>query len=140
MASIIRTTVIDSSVDEVWAAVRDFGALHERLASGFVTGTTMVGPRERQVTFFTGAVATEVLVGVDENLMRLAYAVVEGPMGSTHYNASAQIVPDGAGGCQFVWIIDVLPDKLSEPVAGAMDAGLQAMKSTLETAAGAAQH
>ena len=36
MASVIRTTVIDSGVDEVWAAVRDFGALHERLVPGFV--------------------------------------------------------------------------------------------------------
>jgi hypothetical protein len=135
MATVRREARIEAPDGQCWDALRDFGALHKRLARGFVTDTTMVGPRERQVTFFTGAVATEVLVGVDEDLMRLAYAVVQGPMGSTHYNASAQIVPDGAGRCRFVWIIDVLPDELSEAIAGAMDAGMRAMKTTLEAAA-----
>ena len=135
MAAVRREARIEAPDGQCWDALRDFGALHKRLGRGFVTDTTMVGPRERRVTFFTGAVATEVLVGVDEDLMRLAYAVVQGPMGSTHYNASAQIVPDGAGRCRFVWIIDVLPDELSEAIAGAMDAGMRAMKTTLEAAA-----
>jgi Polyketide cyclase / dehydrase and lipid transport len=50
MASICRTTVIDSSADEVWAAVRDFGALHERLVPGFVTGCRLDGDGGRVVT------------------------------------------------------------------------------------------
>jgi Polyketide cyclase / dehydrase and lipid transport len=97
MASIIRDVVIESPAPRCWDALRAFDALHERLAPGFVTEVTMVGERERQVTFFTGAVATERLVGIDKQSMRLAYTVVKGPLNAAHYNASAQVVaPRGA--------------------------------------------
>ena len=56
-------------------------------------------------------------------------------MGSTHHNASAQIVPAGPEQCRIVWITDVLPDELADRTAGLMEAGLKAMKSTLEGAA-----
>lgn len=37
MASIRRETVIDCSPEQAWDALRDFGAVHIRLAPGFVT-------------------------------------------------------------------------------------------------------
>lgn len=107
MASIIREAVISAPAAQCWDAVRDFGALHKRLAAGFVTDVTMVNERDRRATFFTGAVATERLIGIDEESMRLAYSVIDGPMQATHYNASAQIVPLGTDRCRFVWTIDV---------------------------------
>lgn len=131
MASIIRAAIIEAPAAKVWDALRDFGALHERLAPGFVTDSEMVSERDRRVTFFTGAVAVERLVGVDEERMRLAYCLVEGPLGAEHYNASVQIMPLGAAQCRFVWIVDVLPDGLAERVGGLMDAGLKAMADTL---------
>lgn len=134
MATVIRQTAVEAPAAQCWAALRDFGALDQRLAAGFVTGTTMVSARDREVTFFTGAVARERLIGVDDEAMRLAYSVVEGPMNSTHHNASAQIVPDGSYRCRLIWITDVLPDELADRTAGLMDAGLQAMKATLEGA------
>jgi hypothetical protein len=134
MATVIREAAIEAPAGHCWAALRDFGALHERLAAGFVTGTAMVGDRDREVTFFTGAVARERLIGIDDSVMRLAYSVVEGPMQATHHNASAQIVPDGPDRCRFVWITDVLPDDLGPRTGGLMEAGLQAMKTTLEGA------
>jgi hypothetical protein len=36
------------------------------------------------------------------------------------------------GSCRFVWAIDVLPDELGARVGQLMDAGLTAMKATLE--------
>jgi hypothetical protein len=36
MASIHKDIAIDASPAEVWAAVRDFGSVHKRLAPGFV--------------------------------------------------------------------------------------------------------
>ncbi len=137
MATVIRETTVDATAARCWDALRDFGALHERLVTGFVTDAVMTGPGERQVTFFTGAVARERLVGIDEEAMRLAYTVVEGPMSSTHHSASAQIVPAGPGQCRIVWITDVLPDELADRTASLMEAGLKAMKSTLEGAAAA---
>jgi hypothetical protein len=134
MATVIRQTAVEAPAAQCWAALRDFGAIDVRLAAGFVTGTRMVSPRDREVTFFTGAVARERLIGIDDEAMRLAYSVVAGPMNSTHHSASAQIVPEGSDRCQFVWITDVLPDQLADRTAGLMEAGLKAMKATLEGA------
>ena len=75
MASIVRDAVIEAPAARCWDAIRDFAALPDRLARGFVTGLTMTGERERTITFFTGAVATELLIGIDEPSMRLAYTV-----------------------------------------------------------------
>ena len=80
MASIVRDIVIDAPAEYCWDAVRAFDAVDKRLAPGFVTGLTMTSHRDRQVTFFTGAVATETLVGIDDQAMRLAYKIDEGPI------------------------------------------------------------
>jgi hypothetical protein len=90
----------------------------------------MVG--EREVTFSSGAVAREYLVSSDDSTMRLAYTVTDSPMGSSHHNASAQIVGDRGGSCRFVWVTDVLPDSLADRTADLMDAGLRVIKATLE--------
>ena len=127
--------MIDSSVDEVWAAVRDFGALHERLVPGFVVDCRLDGDGGRIVTFFNGAVAREVLLGVDEQERRLAYSVVESRLGFMHNSASVHVVADSGGRARLTWITDLLPDELAEPVAELMSHGIAAMKNTLESAA-----
>jgi hypothetical protein len=132
MTSIVREAVISAPAAQCWDALRAFDALHERLARGFVTALTVTGERERTITFFTGAVATERLIGVDEPSMRLAYTVTDGPLKATHYNASAQVIPVDARTCRFVWAIDVLPDELGPRVAELMEAGLKAIAATLE--------
>jgi carbon monoxide dehydrogenase subunit G len=139
MASIRKEISIDAPPDDVWAALRDFGALHQRLVPGFVTDAQLEGDDVRVVTFFNGVVAREVLVGVDDEARRLAYSVVEGPLGTTHYNGSAQVLADGDGdrGCRFVWIVDVLPHDVAEIVGELMGQGIDVVKRTLEAQAAA---
>jgi hypothetical protein len=132
MASIVREARIAAPAARCWDALRAFDALHERLARGFVTALTMTGDGERTITFFTGAVVTERLIGVDEPSMRLAYTVTDGPLRAAHYNASAQVIPVDAATCRFVWAIDVLPDELGPRVAELMETGLKAITATLE--------
>jgi hypothetical protein len=134
MASIIREIVVDADPADVWAALADFGAVHERLAPGFVVASVLDGPATRVVTFFNGAVAREVLVGTDDDARRLAYSVVEGPLRATHHNASAHVVPKD-GRSRFVWITDVLPDELAEAIGELMDRGISVIKQTLELTA-----
>jgi hypothetical protein len=55
MASIVREAVIDAPAPQCWEAVRAFDALHERLAHGFVTETTMVGERDLPITMRSGS-------------------------------------------------------------------------------------
>jgi carbon monoxide dehydrogenase subunit G len=132
MASIRKQILIDAPSNDVWDAVRDFGALHERLVPGFVVDTRLDGD-VRAVTFFNGAVARERLVAVDDQDRRLVYTVIEGPLGSTHHNASAQVIPQGGGRSVFVWVTDVLPDDVAPHVADLMERGIGVIKQTLES-------
>jgi hypothetical protein len=79
-------------------------------------------------------VARELIVTVDDEARRLVWSVVGGRM--THHNASAQVLPAGDG-TRFVWIADLLPDTVAPAIAAMMDAGLSAIKRTLESDGGA---
>jgi hypothetical protein len=131
MATVIRNTTIDLAPADAWAALSDFGGVHQRIAAGFVTDCTLDAPDVRTIRFVTGTVVKERLVGVDERARRLAYTVIESALGPSHHNAAAQIIED-ADGTRFVWTTDVLPDELAPTIAALMDAGIAAIKSTLE--------
>ena len=132
MASIHREILIDALPEVVWDALRDVGAIHTRLARGFVTDVRLED-NARVVTFANGMVARELIVDLDEQARRLAWSVVGGRM--THHNASAQVFADGDGRTRFVWIADLLPHELAPAIAGMMDQGLAAVKQTLESTA-----
>ena len=129
MASIRREAHIDARPETAWEALRDVGAVHRRLAPGFVTDVRLEDGA-RIVTFGNGLVARELIVDVDEESRRVAWSVVGGVM--THHNASAQVFPDGAGGCRFVWIADLLPNEVAPRIAGMIEQGLAVIKNTLE--------
>ena len=131
MATLRRQFALDASAPTVWSAIRDFGAVHTRVAPGFLTRLEM-DKGDRIVTFFNGMVARERLVSVDEDDCRLVYAVVEGRF--THYNAAVQVFPEGDGRSRVVWTIDLLPDDLAPAVGGMMDHAAGFMKKTLEAA------
>lgn len=131
MATVYKEIRIDAPAEDVWAALRDFGALHERLVPGFVVAAELRDD-VRVITFFNGSVAQERLVGTDDDARRLAYTVIDGPLGATHHNAAAQVIADGDEASRFVWVTDVLPDALGEPTSGLMDRGLAVIKKTLE--------
>ena len=131
MATIIKEAIIDASPEDAWGALRDFGAVHERLVPGFVVDCRLDDDGSRVVTFFNGAVAREILIGVDEAARRLAYAAVEGPLGSTHHNASAQVLAAPGGGTRFVWTTDVLPDAVAPIVDQMMARGIAVIEETL---------
>lgn len=132
MASIYKDARIDVNPDEAWDALRDFGALHERLAAGFAIDTRLDG-EDRIVTFFNGSVLRERLVSIDDDARRLVWSIVDGPY--THHNGSAQIFCDCDRRTWFVWVADVLPDELAPGTAEMMERGLEAIKTTLEGAA-----
>src|SRR5690349_23218234 len=113
MASIRKEIVIDTPPEKAWDAIRDVGALHERLVPGFVVDTRLE-EGARVVTFGNGLVAREVIVDVDHTARRLVWAVVGGR--PTHHNASLQVFPHGAEASRVVWIADLLPDELAGPI------------------------
>jgi uncharacterized protein YndB with AHSA1/START domain len=131
MASIHKERSIDASPDDVWAALSDWGALHQRLVPGFVLDAHLDGD-DRIVTFFNGMTVRELLVDLDEQARRLVWSVVDGPY--THHNGAAQVFPDGEGGTRFVWLADLLPNELAEQTDALMEQGIDVVKTTLEAA------
>jgi hypothetical protein len=125
MASIHKDIPLDARPDDVWAAVRDYGAVHQRVAPGFVTDCRLDGD-SRIVTFANGNVAQELLVTMDDARKRLVYAVVSPRV--KQYSASIQIFADGEGRSRMVWIADVLPDEIAPYIDGQMDLGTLAMQ------------
>ncbi len=131
MASIHKEILIDADPEDVWDALRDFGALHTRLAKGFVTDTEVEPDgAARLVTFSNGTTARELLVSLDDEKRRLVYAVAPNER-ITQHSASAQIFADGAGS-RFVWIADLLPHEIGPYVDEQMEFGVAAIKKTLE--------
>jgi uncharacterized protein YndB with AHSA1/START domain len=132
MASIRKERTIEASQEEVWAALRDWGALHKRLVPGFVVDTKLDGD-DRVVTFFNGAVARERLIDLDDEARRLAWSIVDGPY--THHNGVAQVLLDEDGTTRFVWVADLLPEELAQVTGELMERGIDTVKATLEAGA-----
>lgn len=129
MASIHKQILLAAASGEVWDAVRDFAAVHTRLAPGFVTECRMDGDT-RIVTFANGTVARELLVSCDDARRRLVYAIVSERI--KQHSASVQILDDGAGRSRFIWTVDVLPNEIAPYIGAQMDQAVIKMKRKLE--------
>ena len=130
MASIRREIHVEAGAEQVWDAIADVGAVHTRLAPGFVIDTRIEGGA-RVVTFGNGLVARELIVDVDHGSRRLVWAVVGGR--PTHHNASLQVVAEAERRSRVIWIADLLPNELASPIASLIDEGMAVMKKTLES-------
>ena len=128
MASIYKDIIIDASPNDVWSAVRDFGAVHKRLVPGFVLDARMDGDA-RIVTFANNTVARELLVDCDDARQRLVYAVISERL--KQHSASVQVFADGDARTRLVWIVDVLPNEIAPYMDAQMDQAALAMQKAL---------
>lgn len=129
MASICKEILIDAHPEDVWAAVRDVGAVHQRLAPGFVIDVRLEGDA-RIVTFANGAVVRELIVDIDDVRRRFVYAAVGGR--AKHHNASMQVFAEGEDRSRLVWITDLLPNEVAGPIGALVEQGASVIKQTLE--------
>ncbi len=130
MASIHREILVEARAQDIWEAIRDVGAVHTRLAPGFVVDTRLE-EGARIVTFGNGLVARELIVDIDDEARRLVWAVVGGRL--SHHNASLQVFADGERRSRVVWIADLLPNALAGTIGGMIEQGMAVMKRTLES-------
>lgn len=131
MASIHREVEIRAAPGAVWSAMRDVGAIHERLVKGFVVGCKLDGD-VRHLTFANGLTASERIITVDDQARRVAWSAAGGRL--AHHNASSQVFEVSPAVSRVVWICDLLPDALAPGIDTMIQAGLVAMKRTLEDA------
>jgi carbon monoxide dehydrogenase subunit G len=133
MASIRKEIIVAASAAHVWDAVRDVGAIHQRLVPGFVTDCRMDGADARIVTFGNGITVRELIVDLDDSQRRIAWSARGGRL--SHHNASLQVFEEDGGSARLVWIADLLPGEMAPAIAGMIEQGLAAMKRTLERSA-----
>jgi hypothetical protein len=126
MATIVKDVQLNAKPADVWDALADFGALHQRLVPGFVTACEFDGAT-RNITFANGSTAKEMLVTSDSERRRLVYAIPANER-VKHYSASAQVSDDGQGGARLTWTIDLLPTEIVPYISGQMDLGAAAMQ------------
>lgn len=126
MASIYKEIALDARADDVWDAIRDFGAVHRRVAPSFLLDARLDGDA-RIVTFSNGTVAREVLVTCDDARKRLVYAVASERV--KQHSASIQIIADGDRS-RMIWITDVLPNEIAPYIDGQMELGAAAIRKT----------
>ncbi|MFC4942312.1 SRPBCC family protein [Pseudonocardia sp. GCM10023141] len=126
MTALTRELTLPADVATVWAAVRAVGTPHVDLVPGFVVDARLEEDA-RIVTFGNGTVARELIVDVDDDARRLAYAVIDSPMGLTHHHSTMQVHGDGAGGSRLVWTVDALPDSAAGRLDELMTLGASTM-------------
>jgi hypothetical protein len=129
MASIRKEIHTSASPEQAWDALRDVGALHTRLVPGFVVDTRLE-PGERIVTFGNGMVIREPIIDVNDEMRRVAWSAIGGPL--THYNASAQVFRNADNQTSIVWIADLLPNEAAGQIGLMMEQGMAVMKATLD--------
>jgi Polyketide cyclase / dehydrase and lipid transport len=134
MGSMTKEVLTDATPDAVWDAVRDIGALHTRLAPGFVVNTELV-PGGRRVTFASGRTVEEPILSCSDSLRRLVWTVKAEGSPLSHYNASIQVHARAAGGSRVEWTADFLPDAAASILDGLMNAGATAMAKALQALA-----
>ncbi len=129
MATVQRDIEIQRSQDFVWDAIRDVGNIHRRLVPGFVMDCVL-DDGARIVTFDNGMVIRELIVDVDDETRRHAWATHNKPF--VHYSASVQVFASGPDKCRVVWIADFLPHELRGTMEETIQRALDVMKRTLE--------
>jgi carbon monoxide dehydrogenase subunit G len=129
MATIRKQITVKATVEQVWDAMRDIGALHTRLVPGFVVDTK-AEPGARVVTFANGRVVRERIVTIDDDSRRLVWSATGDLL--THHNGSAQVLADPDGRTRIVWIADLLPDSVAGAIDQMMEDGMTAMRTALD--------
>jgi len=129
MASIYKEFLVNASPQFVWEAIKDFGAVHARLAQGFVIDTKLAGDT-RTVTFANGFVVQEQVISISDETRRFVYHAVGGK--ASHHNAFFQVFPTPDGKSKVLWVTDLLPDEMQAPIEQMVELGSGAIQRTLE--------
>ena len=129
MASIHREFTVEADPNIVWSAIQDVGAIHQRLAKGFVVDTQLEDD-VRTVTFRNGVVVKERILGVDSQHRRMAYTILSDKL--EHHSAAFQVFPQANGRTRIVWTADILPHEMEKYLSEMTDRAIEAMKGTLE--------
>ena len=136
MVSVRVEVRIEARPEAAWAAIADVAAVHKRLLPGRVAAARVEGD-VRVLTMPDGTEVHELIVAIDHETRRMAYAVQSGQrMELSHHHASFQVLDDSSGdSSRLVWITDVLPHTMEGAVRARVERGVVEIKAVIEAAA-----
>lgn len=113
--------------DEAWRRLADLGAV-DRLLS-FLSSVELDGDH-RRCFHADGSVHEELILDVDPERRRVAYAVVDSSMKMTHHSASMQL-EQSQDGLVLVWTTDFLLASLTPTLTALADQGVTSIQQAL---------
>ena len=120
---------IDTSPDEIWMLIRDFGGLAQYMPG--VDSCTLDG--DVRTLQMMGIEIKEQLREIDDETRRLTYSVVESPMDNlVSHEATIAIDPEGSGS-HVSWTVEVEPADLLPIFQGAYDNAVASLKAKFES-------
>lgn len=128
MATIRHHTRIDKPADEVWTLVADYGALGDWFPG--VDGCSLDGDVRTVATM--GIEIQEERITSDDELRRLQYSIVGGPMVPEHHLATIDVIEDGDD-TLLVYSCDVRPDELADMFGPIYGQATTAIKNQAES-------
>ncbi|REF00724.1 SRPBCC family protein [Thermomonospora umbrina] len=131
MGTVSREIAIDAAPEKVWDAISDFVNGPLRMGPGVFTGSRLVEPGVRELTFADGTVARERLISRDEQARRMVWGWIGDEV--EHDNTSMQVFADGTERSRLVWTHDTLPDELTGWLSTAMDQLLPVFQKALRS-------
>lgn len=132
MATVCVEILVAVPAQQVWEAIADVGAVHQRLLPGRVADARIDGD-VRTLTMPDGAQVRELILSVDHDIRRMAYAVTDGQrLPLTYHHAAFQVFEEDDRS-RLVWLTDVLPHAMADVVRGRVERGIQEMKEILES-------
>lgn len=120
MAVIHRTIDITATPDATWDKIADLGGVHQMMT--FLTDANVDGDR-RTCGLSMGGELSELVLSVDHDRRRVAYAIVDSPFGLEFHAASMTVTGTGDTS-QLAWTTDLKPDAAADQVAGLIDSEL----------------
>lgn len=114
MATINLQTTLKVSPDELWARVKDVGAISEML--DVITDSSLDG-HKRTCTMADGGQLDETILSIDNDHRRVAYSITASPFPIEVHAASMQVSDARRGKSTFRWITDVKPDEMADALA-----------------------
>ena len=77
MASIHKDIPINADPEQVWAAVRDFGAVHRRLAPGFVLDARLDGDARSRLVWIVDLLPNEIAPYIGSQMEQAVLAMTK---------------------------------------------------------------
>ena len=117
MATIHKTAHIAASPMKVWERIAAVGELNKILPA--VVKCRLDGDT-RYCTMADGGQLEEQILAVDQELMRVAYAITKSPFPMERHFSSMQVIPNGSHS-RFEWFTDIKPDSLRNAISPMLD-------------------